>query len=179
MRNPASIPRHAAPGLPPARPPVRLRDGIAWLCWVVVVVAAGASVGVLFSPGAWYDALAKPTWHPPAWLFGPVWTLLYALLGTGVWLVSREPGPAAEAARPQAWLAFGVQAVLNLAWTPLFFGLRSPASAFVDIVLLWGAVLWMTLAFGRVRPLAGTLQVPLVAWVSFALVLNGTLWLMN
>jgi tryptophan-rich sensory protein len=158
---------------------VHLRDGVAWLCWVGVVVAAGASVGVLFSPGAWYEGLAKPTWHPPSWLFGPVWTLLYALLGTGVWLVSREPGPAAEVARPQAWLAFGVQAVLNLAWTPLFFGLRSPAWAFVDIVLLWGAVLWMTLAFGRTRPLAGTLQVPLVAWVSFALVLNGTLWLMN
>ena len=179
VRNQTATPRHVAPGPPPARPPVRLRDAVAWLCWVVVVVAAGASVGVLFSPGAWYEGLAKPTWHPPSWLFGPVWTLLYALLGTGVWLVSREPGPAAEDARPQAWLAFGVQAVLNLAWTPLFFGLRSPAWAFVDIVLLWGAVLWMTLAFGRVRPLAGTLQVPLVAWVSFALVLNGTLWLMN
>ena len=143
------------------------------------LLADAVAQGVLFAPGAWYESLSKPTWNPPSWLFGPVWTTLYALLGTGAWLVSREPGPVAAEARPRAWLAFAVHAVLNLAWTPLFFGLRSPGWAFADIVLLWVATLWMTLSFGRVRPLAGTLQVPLVAWVSFALVLNGTIWLMN
>ena len=89
-----------------------------------------------------------------------------ALLAVGAWLVSREPGPSADAERPKAWLAFGLMAALNLAWTPLFFGLQSPALAFVDISLLWGALVWMTLRFGRVRPLAGYLQVPMVLWTA-------------
>lgn len=76
-------------------------------------------------------------------------------------------------------LLFGLQAVLNLAWSPIFFGLRSPGLAFLDISLLWLAVLWTTVAFGRIRPLAGYLLVPYVLWVSFPLVLNGTVWLLN
>ncbi|KFL36916.1 TspO/MBR family protein [Arenimonas donghaensis] len=159
--------------------PVSGRDAAALVAWVVIVVAAGASVGVLFPPGDWYQGLAKPSWNPPSWLFGPVWTTLYILLGVGAWLVRREPGAAADAERPGAWLAFALMAVLNLAWTPLFFGLESPALAFVDISLLWGVLVWMTLRFGRVRPMAGYLQMPMILWVSFALVLNGTIWLIN
>ncbi len=167
-----------ATGGPPPWP-VDVRDGVALLAWVVIAVAAGASIGVLFPPGDWYQALEKPPWNPPSWLFGPVWTMLYVLLGVGAWMVAREPGPSPDAARPMAWFAFGLMALLNLAWTPLFFGLQSPALAFLDISLLWGALVWMTLSFGRVRPLAGYLQVPMVLWVSFALVLNGTIWLIN
>jgi len=166
--------------IPSPRPwPTGARDAVAMCAWVVIVVAAGAMMGVLFPPGEWYQTLGKPTWTPPSWLFGPVWTMLYVLLGLGAWLVGREPGAAAAADRPRAWLAFGVMAVLMLAWTPLFFGLQSPALAFVDIALLWGVLLWMTMVFGRVRPMAGYLQLPLVCWVSFALVLNGTIWLIN
>lgn len=159
--------------------PVNGRDAVALVAWLVIVLAAGASIGVLFPPGDWYQALEKPHWNPPSWLFGPVWTALYALLGIGAWLVAREPGQVADVVRPAAWLAFGLMAALNLAWTPLFFGLRSPALAFLDISLLWGVLVWMTLSFGRVRPMAGYLQVPMVLWVSFALVLNGTIWLIN
>ncbi|GGA83744.1 sensory protein TspO [Arenimonas soli] len=166
-----------ASGPPPW--PVTGRDGVALLAWVVIVLAAGASIGVLFPPGEWYQVLKKPSWNPPSWLFGPAWTTLYVLLGVGAWLVAREPGPSADAARPRSWVSFGLTAALNLAWTPLFFGLRSPALAFVDISLLWAATVWMTLSFGRVRPLAGYLQIPMVLWVSFALVLNGTIWLIN
>jgi benzodiazapine receptor len=104
--------------------------------------------------------------------------VLYVLLGVAGWLVSREP-VAEPGERRVAWIAFALQAVLNIAWTPLFFGLRQPGWAFVDICLLWVALLWMTMRFGRIRPLAGYLMAPYVLWVSFALVLNGTLWLMN
>jgi tryptophan-rich sensory protein len=166
----------SARALSRARPP--LQSGLALVAWVVVVCAAGAGAGMLFPPGDWYASLAKPTWNPPSWLFGPAWTLLYVLLGTSAWLVWREPGvPRQE--RRRAWRAFAVHAVLNLAWTPLFFGLRQPGLAFAEIVLVWIAALWMTIEFGRVRPLAGYLLVPLVLWVSFALTLNGTLWLLN
>jgi len=181
VRSQPSASKTAVPAsrLASVRPPMDLGDYVAWLAWVVAVISAGAGVGLLFGPGEWFATLDKPTWNPPSWVFGPAWTTLYALLGTGAWLVWREPGPRGAPERRHAWWAFGVQAVLNLAWTPIFFGLRSPGWAFAEIILLWASVLWMTLAFGRVRPLAGTLQVPLVAWVSFALVLNGTIWLLN
>lgn len=171
-------PQAPLPAQPSPRPAMTAGAWMAWLAWVLAVVAAGSAVGFLFAPGDWYTGLAKPTWNPPSWLFGPVWTALYALLGTSAWLVSREPAvPAAE--RRSAWIAFGAHAVLNLAWTPLFFGLRQPGLAFADICLVWLALLAMTLRFGRIRPLAGYLLLPQVLWVSFALVLNGTIWLMN
>lgn len=169
-------PESASPS--PARPAMTAASWAAWLAWVLAVVAAGSAAGLLFVPGDWYLGLAKPTWNPPAWLFGPVWIALYALLGTSAWLVSREPAvPVAE--RRSAWIAFGAHALLNLAWTPLFFGLRQPGLAFVDICLVWLVLLAVTLRFGRIRPLAGYLLLPQVLWVSFALVLNGTIWLMN
>ena len=156
----------------------RLLSGVTLAVWILAIVAAGAASGLLFPPGEWHEQLAKPTWNPPSWVFWPVWTILYVLLGVGAWLVWREPPMSAEERRG-AWMAFTVHAVLNLAWTPLFFGLRQPGLAFLDICLLWLALLWMTLRFGRIRPLAGYLQVPMILWVSFALMLNGTIWLMN
>ncbi len=159
-------------------PKPRLLSGLALVVWIAAICAAGAGAGLLFPPGDWYQSLAKPTWNPPSWLFGPAWTTLYVLLGIGAWLVWREPGVEPHERR-NAWLAFTVHAVLNLAWTPIFFGLRQPGLAFASISLLWLAALWLTLQFGRVRPLAGYLQIPLVLWVSFAWTLNGTLWLMN
>lgn len=174
-------PNHRSGGDTPSAGEVmkpRLLSGVLLAVWVLAIVVAGAAAGLMFPPGEWYQQLAKPTWNPPSWVFGPVWTLLYVLLGIGAWLVWREPGISAEERRG-AWIAFAVHAVLNLSWTALFFGLKQPGLAFAGICLLWMALLWMTLRFGRVRPLAGYLQVPLVLWVSFALVLNGTIWLIN
>ena len=156
----------------------RLLSGITLVVWVMAILVAASATSLLFPPGDWYQQLAKPTWNPPSWVFGPVWTMLYVLLGVGAWLVWREPRVPPQDQR-SAGIAFAVQAGLNLAWTPLFFGLRQPGLAFFAICLLWLAVLWMTLTFGRIRPLAGYLQVPLVLWVSLALTLNGTIWLMN
>ncbi len=160
----------------PAAPP---RDGwLALVGWILLLVGLGATVGGLFGPDAWYAALLKPTWNPPSWLFGPVWTLLYALMAVALWLVRREP-ESERGLRRRALILFAIQFGLNMAWTPLFFALHSPGLAFVDICLLWIALLATGLAFGRVRPLAGYLLLPYLLWVSFALVLNGTIWLMN
>lgn len=168
------------------RPPVVLPETAArpregWLAlvgWILLLVALGASGGVLFGPDPWYATLLKPTWNPPSWLFGPVWTLLYTAMAIALWLVRREPD-IDEATRQRAIAMFAIQFVLNLAWTPLFFGLHNPGLAFVEICLLWIALLSTMLMFGRVRALAGYLLLPYLLWVSFALVLNGTIWLMN
>lgn len=170
-----------------SRPPVTLpevatpsqRDGwLALVAWILLLVGLGAATGVLFGPSDWYAALLKPTWNPPAWLFGPVWTLLYISMAVALWLVRREPDIDAPT-RQWALAMFAIQFLLNLAWTPMFFGLQSPGLAFAEICLLWIALLSTTLMFGRVRALAGYLLLPYLLWVSFALVLNGTIWLMN
>lgn len=156
-----------------------LGDGLSLVAWISLLVALGAGAGVLFTPDEWYDALLKPTFNPPSAVFGPVWTVLYALMAVALWLVRRHRDADDRALRLRAMQLFAAQLVLNLAWTPLFFGLHSPALAFLDICLLWLALLATTLAFGRVRPVAGYLLLPYMLWVSFALVLNGTIWLMN
>ena len=156
-----------------------LGEGLSLVAWILLLVALGAGAGVLFAPDDWYDALLKPTFNPPSWLFGPVWTALYALMAVALWLVRRHLDSDYRALLRRATQLFAVQFVLNLVWTPLFFGLHSAGLAFLDICLLWLALLSTTLAFGRVRPLAGYLLLPYMLWVSFALVLNGTIWLMN
>jgi len=156
-----------------------LTDGLSLVAWIFLLVALGAGVGILFGADAWYDGLLKPTFNPPTSVFGPVWTVLYALMAVALWLVWRGRQDDSAMMRRTALRLFWVQFALNLLWSPLFFGLHSPGLAFADICLLWMAVLATALAFGRVRPLAGYLLVPYVLWVSFALVLNGTIWLMN
>ncbi|GAA4788767.1 TspO/MBR family protein [Lysobacter hankyongensis] len=155
-----------------------LGDGLTLFAWMSLLLGLGAGTGALFAPDAWYLALLKPTFNPPAWLFGPVWSALYLMMAVALWLVRRDRD-ADPVQRRRASTLFAVQFVLNLLWTPLFFGLHSPGLAFVDICLLWIALLTTMLAFGRVRPLAGYLLLPYLLWVSFALVLNGTIWLMN
>lgn len=171
-RQPAALPEPVDPAVPP-------RDGwLALVGWILLLVGLGATVGALFGPDAWYAALLKPTWNPPSWVFGPVWTALYAMMAIALWLVRREVG-SEESLRRRALLLFAIQFALNMAWTPLFFALHSPGLAFAEICLLWIALLSTALTFGRVRALAGYLLLPYLLWVSFALVLNGTIWLMN
>lgn len=168
------------------RPPVVLpeivappREGwFALLGWILLLVGLGALAGTLFAPNGWYAELLKPTWNPPSWLFSPVWTLLYMIMAVALWLVRREPD-VEEHLRQRAIALFAIQFLLNMAWTPLFFGLHNPGLAFVEICLLWIALLSTMLTFGRVRALAGYLLLPYLLWVSFALILNGTIWLMN
>lgn len=155
-----------------------LGDGLTLVAWMSLLLGLGAGTGALFAPDAWYEALLKPTFNPPSWLFGPVWSVLYLTMAVALWLVRRDRDAEPDLRR-RATALFAVQFALNLSWTPLFFGLHSPGLAFVDICLLWIALLTTMLVFGRVRPLAGYLLLPYLLWVSFALVLNGTIWLMN
>ncbi len=145
---------------------------------ILLIVGGGSAMGALFAPDAWFGELLKPTWNPPAWLFGPVWSTLYAMMAVALWLILRDRSAPTTLRARARWL-FLAQYALNLAWTPLFFGLNSAGGAFLEICILWIAVLATALTFGRIRPLAGYLFAPYALWVSFALVLNGTIWLMN
>jgi tryptophan-rich sensory protein len=140
---------------------------------------AAAAIGSLFTTPAipgWYAGVAKPSWTPPGWLFGPVWSLLYLMMGVAAWLVWRRAGFAA-AALPLA--LFGVQLALNALWSILFFGLQRPGLALVEIAALWAAILATTIAFFRRSAPAGFLMLPYLAWVAFAAALNASIWHLN
>lgn len=143
--------------------------------WIVVTYAA-AGIGGRFQPGPWYDALEKPPWTPPDWVFAPVWLALYGMMAVAAWLVWRARG---FGGAPGALALFGVQLALNVAWSWLFFGLRSPGLALADLVALWVAIVATAVAFRRVRPVAGGLLLPYLAWVTFAGALNLEIWRLN
>jgi benzodiazapine receptor len=125
----------------------------------------------------WYASLAKPSWNPPNWVFGPVWTVLYTLMGIAAWLVWRRGGPGGVPTMIP--LSFYVlQLLLNALWSWLFFGWHRTGLAFADILLLWLAILVTILSFRRVSLTAAALLVPYLLWVSFATTLNGAIaWL--
>jgi len=148
------------------------------IAWTGLCLGAGliGSVFTTRSVGDWYLALSKPSWTPPQGVFGPVWTVLYVMMGVAAWLVWRRSGLVA-AALPLA--LFAVQLVLNIAWSAIFFGMRQPGWAFVDIVALWVAVFVTMIAFYRVTPTAGVLLAPYLVWITFASALNLSIWRMN
>lgn len=133
-----------------------------------LALAAGG-LGGLTTDAAWYRTLRLPSWAPPSWLFGPVWTTLYVLMGVAAFLVWRQRARH-EVRGPL--LLYGAQLALNAAWTPIFFGLREPAWALAELVLLGLVLLATVFAFARVRPLAAALLVPYLAWLTFAGLLN-------
>jgi tryptophan-rich sensory protein len=143
--------------------------------WLAVCFLA-ASLGAIFRPGEWYATLQKPLWNPPAWIFAPVWTGLYALMSIAAWLVWKRGGFAIHA-KPLALCL--TQLLLNAAWTPLFFGLHRSGLAFAEIVLLWLAIAATLTAFRPVSRTAAWLLAPYLAWVSFATALNYALWRLN
>jgi benzodiazapine receptor len=144
---------------------------------VSLVVCFGAGwIGSRFQPGEWYAQLAKPSWNPPNWLFGPVWSALYLMMAVAAWLVWKRHG-FRRAAVPLA--AFVVQLVLNAAWTWLFFGMQQPGVAFAEIVVLWLAIAVTLVLFWKRNALAGALMAPYLAWVTFAAALNYALWRLN
>jgi translocator protein len=146
---------------------------------LAVPLAAGYLVGGSGAASApqWYDALRKPRFSPPDWVFGPAWTVLYLAMGLATYLVWRQ-GFGRPGVVP-ALAAFVVQLILNLLWSFLFFGRRSPAAAFVEIVVLWLAIALTVFLFFRVSAVAGWLLVPYIAWVSFAALLNGSIVVLN
>jgi benzodiazapine receptor len=135
-----------------------------------------AFFGSRFTPGVWYEQLVKPGFTPPDWIFGPVWTILYLMMGVAAWLVWRERG---FIGATSALCLFVVQLVLNGLWSFILFGLKRPGLAFGEIVLLWLAISGTLIAFWRLVPLAGLLLAPYWLWVSFAALLNFSLWRLN
>jgi len=149
-----------------------LRQALALLGFIVLTFLAPLA-GAFTPPGAWYQTLNKPSWNPPNEIFGPVWTLLYLGMAVAAWLVWKRGG------QGQALRLYVVQLALNAAWTPVFFGAHQLGAAFIVIVCMWIAIFLTLRAFWAVSRPAGLLLVPYLAWVSFASVLNFTLWRLN
>lgn len=145
--------------------------------WLGLCFAAAAVGGVASAnAGEFYQSLSQPSWAPPSWLFAPVWTLLYMLMAVAAWMVWKERG--FSGARAALGL-FVVQLVANALWTWLFFAWQKGALAAIEIVVLWILILATVIAFRRIRPLAGTLLVPYLLWVTFATALTFSMWQRN
>ena len=145
--------------------------------WLIVSFAASA-VGAVASIQAksFYSQLVQPDWAPPPEVFGPVWTVLYALMGIAAWLVWRSGG---FRANRQALTLFVLQLAVNALWSWLFFAWHYGFFALADVLVLWILIVATLVAFWRVRPLAGALLIPYLLWVSFASALNFSLWQLN
>lgn len=147
---------------------------IGFLALTFVAAAIGGTLTVA-SLKTWYAGLRKPTWTPPGSVIGLIWTVLYFLMAVAGWTVWREAG----AAPVLAWTAFAIQLALNVGWSALFFGLRNPKAALVEILALWVAILGTVLAFATISFVAGLLLVPYLVWVVIAGTLNFRIWRMN
>lgn len=156
-----------------------MNDTLKLVIAVAIPLAVGGLSGFATAAGVstWYPTLVKPAFNPPAWIFGPVWTVLYVTMGVAAFLVWRQ-GIGSDDVKI-ALTIFLIQLGLNGLWSVLFFGMHLPALALVEIVLLWFAIGATVALFWRVNPVAGGLLLPYWAWVSFATVLNASLWWLN
>lgn len=156
---------------------MKIQDALGLLGWLAVTFVA-AALGAIASADAadFYAALARPSWAPPASVFGPVWTVLYTLMGVAAWLVWRRRELAG--ARP-ALALFITQLVANALWSWLFFAWQRGALAFTEVVVLWFLVVGTTVAFHRVRVLAAALLYPYLAWTTYATALTYAVWRLN
>ena len=153
------------------------RPWVALLGFIAAAFAAGAigSWATYANVRTWFPLLNKPDWNPPGWLFGPVWTTLYVLMGVAIWRAWRTGVPAA----PALVRGYFVQLALNALWSVLFFGLKQPAWALADIALLWVLLVWLQAGLARVDRGAAVLWLPYVLWVSFASALNAAIVRLN
>lgn len=144
---------------------------VAWLAVAFAAAAIGAAASI--QAESFYSQLVRPSWAPPPGVFGPVWTVLYGIMGVAAWLVSREPG---QPRRSPALALFVVQLGVNALWSWLFFAWHLGGAAFADALLLLALVAATIVAFWRVRALAGVLLLPYLAWVGFASALTWSVW---
>lgn len=157
-----------------------MRNDAVKLAAAVVVSELAGAIGAVFTMPAiptWYATLQKSALSPPSWVFAPVWTTLYALMGIAAFLVWRK-GWDDRKVRVALGM-FAVQLVLNVLWSVIFFGLRNPGGALIEIIILWLAILATIITFSRVSRPAVYLLIPYLAWVSFAIVLNAMIWRLN
>ena len=152
-----------------------------WKLFITILIceAVGVLSGVITMNdiSTWYSTLQKPSWNPPAYIFGPVWTALYLLMGIAWWLVIESK--VSQDDKKIAHIYFIIQLFLNFLWSILFFKFHSPDWAFVDIVLLILAVLITIFYFAKISKTAAWLLVPYIIWISFATILNYNIWILN
>lgn len=147
------------------------------MVWIAIAFAA-AAVGAIASidAGSFYEQLSRPAWSPPGWIFGPVWSALYLLMGVAAWLVWREQGARGLAL---ALALFLIQLGANALWSWLFFAWRYGALAFAEVLVLLALIVATLVSFWRIRRAAGLLLLPYLAWVCFASVLTWAVWQRN
>ncbi len=158
---------------------MRVKDVI-YLGFSIFICLGAGMIGSIFTSSSidtWYATLEKPTFNPPSWLFAPVWTALYFLMGISLFLILRQ-----DLIKGKIKLAisiFGLQLILNALWSFLFFGLQNPFLAFMEIIILWIAILITILTFYKIKKVASILLVPYILWVTFATILNYYIWRLN
>ncbi|AWW00989.1 TspO protein [Arcticibacterium luteifluviistationis] len=140
---------------------------ITFLICLIIPLAVGGISGFATVTGieSWYSTINKPFFNPPNWIFAPMWTTLYAIMGVGLYLIWQSPK---SESRKNALIVFGIQLALNFLWSFLFFYFESPGIALIEISVLWIAILMMIVFFRKVNITAGNLQIPYLLWVSFA-----------
>lgn len=166
------------------------------LCAAIAICELAGLVSLPLTAGSdrgWYSALARPALNPPSWIFGPVWTLLYALMGIAAFIVWEKMSGRtaigkiiddtfhrkAKRSRARALRIFAIQLALNAIWSIIFFGAKNPGAALIDIALLWIAILLTIILFYRISRTAAFLMIPYLLWVSFAAYLNFGIWWLN
>lgn len=151
------------------------------LIFSILICQAAGIIGSLFttsSISSWYSTINKPGFNPPNWIFGPVWISLYIMMGISLYLVWQKSGLHGVSVK-KAIILFGIQLALNSLWSIIFFGLHSPMAAFFEIVVLWVFILLTILEFWKISLFAGRLLVPYLLWVTFASILNLSIWRLN
>lgn len=150
------------------------------LAVVVTCLAIGYFSGIVTRSAitSWYPTLIKPSFNPPNWIFAPVWSMLYVMMGVAAGLVWDRIEAEKEAVK-KALLFFAIQLALNALWSYLFFGLHNPMLAGLEIIILWLMIFETYVHFAKINKIAGYLFLPYLAWVSFAAVLNGSIWWLN
>jgi tryptophan-rich sensory protein len=146
---------------------------------ISIPLTVGATSGFFTASGVstWYQTINKPSWNPPSWIFGPVWTTLYVMMGISFFLVWKSGTE--DTLKNKAIVFFAVQLLVNFFWSFIFFKLHQIGWAFVDIIVMWVLILFTIFNFARVNNTAAWLLVPYISWVSFATILNYTIWKLN
>ena len=150
----------------------------AFLLSLIIPLAVGGISGyftVSAIPG-WYQTIQKPSWNPPNWVFGPVWTTLYVLMGIAMYLIWTQPR---TEQRQRALYPNAAQLILNFFWSLIFFNLHAIGWALIEIIILWVVIVQTMFAYDRVYKPAAWLLLPYIVWVTFATILNGTIWWLN
>ncbi len=156
-----------------------MNNTLKFIISLAIPVAVGATAGFFTATGvdSWYQTINKPSWNPPNWIFAPVWTTLYIMMGIALFLVWKSNTGAGL--KRTAITLFAVQLGLNFFWSFIFFDQQQPGWALVEIIMMWLAILLTIFAFAKVNKTAAWLLVPYISWVSFATILNYTIWQLN